>query len=74
VSQNNGRRAEGQPAASRPSPTVRPTSDRTCAALNQLGTRPFAVQHFINDNRKVIKTQVDKLSSITRSWSSSGPT
>jgi len=36
------------------------------AALNQLGTALGAVQHFINDNRKVIKTNVDKLSSITQ--------
>jgi virulence factor Mce-like protein len=36
------------------------------AALNQLGTALSSVQHFISDNRALIKTNVDKLSSITQ--------
>jgi virulence factor Mce-like protein len=36
------------------------------AALNELGTALSSVQHFISDNRALIKTNVDKLSSVTQ--------
>lgn len=40
--------------------------DDFAAALHQLGTALGSVQHFINDNRALIKKNVDKLSSITQ--------
>jgi virulence factor Mce-like protein len=40
--------------------------DAFAAALHQLGSALGSVQHFINDNRSLIKKNVDKLSSITQ--------
>jgi len=40
--------------------------DDFAAALHQLGSALGSVQHFISDNRSLIKKNVDKLSSITQ--------